>query len=97
MKEILTAAGALGSRGMIRVPAFHHQTKLGHQEARELLVKLLGELGDHTRKRRARACCSNHSTAKNATFCARCPMVPLSAAMSTIPASPSWASEHLTF
>jgi sugar phosphate isomerase/epimerase len=47
MKEILTAAGALGSTGMIMVPAFHNQTKLGHQESRELLVKLLPELGDH--------------------------------------------------
>jgi sugar phosphate isomerase/epimerase len=47
MKEILTAAGALGSTGLIMVPAFHNQTKLGHQEGRELLVKLLGELGDY--------------------------------------------------
>ena len=50
MKEILTAAGALGSTGMIIVPAFHNQTKLGHQEGRELLVKLLAELGDHAHK-----------------------------------------------
>jgi len=50
MKEILTAAGALGSTGMIMVPAFNNQTKLGHQEARELLVKLLAELGDHAHK-----------------------------------------------
>ena len=50
MKEILTAAGALGSTGMIMVPAFHNQTKLGHQEGRELLVKLLAELGDHAHK-----------------------------------------------
>jgi len=50
MKEILTAAGALGSTGMIMVPAFHNQTKLGHQESRELLVKLLAELGDHAHK-----------------------------------------------
>ena len=47
MKEILTAAGALGSVGMIIVPAFNNQTKLGHQEARELLVKLLPDLGEH--------------------------------------------------
>jgi sugar phosphate isomerase/epimerase len=47
MKEILTAAGALGSAGLIMVPAFHNQTKLGHQEGRELLVKLLAELGDY--------------------------------------------------
>jgi sugar phosphate isomerase/epimerase len=50
MKEILTAAGALGSTGMIMVPAFHNQTKLGHQEARELLVKLLPELGEHAHR-----------------------------------------------
>jgi sugar phosphate isomerase/epimerase len=50
MKEILTAAGALGSTGMIMVPAFHNQTKLGHQESRELLVKLLAELGEHAQK-----------------------------------------------
>ncbi len=47
MKEILTAAGALGSTGLIIVPAFNGQTKLGHQESRELLLKLLPELGDH--------------------------------------------------
>jgi len=50
MKEILTAAGALGSTGMIMVPAFHGQTKFGHQESRELLVKLLPELGEHAQK-----------------------------------------------
>lgn len=50
MKEILTAAGALGSTGMIMVPAFHGQTKLGDQEARELLLKLLPELGEHAHK-----------------------------------------------
>ena len=50
MKEILTAAGALGSTGMIMVPAFNNQTKLGHQESRELLIKLLAELGDHAQK-----------------------------------------------
>jgi sugar phosphate isomerase/epimerase len=50
MKEILTAAGALGSTGMIMVPAFNGQTKLGHQESRELLLKLLPELGGHAQK-----------------------------------------------
>ncbi|HOC58143.1 MAG TPA: sugar phosphate isomerase/epimerase family protein [Verrucomicrobiota bacterium] len=50
MKEILTAAGALKSTGMIMVPAFHNQTKLGHQESRELLVKLLATLGDHAQQ-----------------------------------------------
>jgi sugar phosphate isomerase/epimerase len=50
MKEILTAAGALGSTGMVMVPAFHGQTKLGCQESRELLLKLLPELGEHAQK-----------------------------------------------
>lgn len=47
IKTILTAAGALGSTGMIVVPAFNGQTKLDHWESRELLLKLLPELGDH--------------------------------------------------
>lgn len=50
IKEILTAAGALGAVGMIVAPAFHGQTKLGHVEGRELLVKLLPELGEHAQK-----------------------------------------------
>lgn len=51
MKEILTAAGALKSVGMIMVPAFNDQTKLGHKESRELLVnKQLPELGAHALK-----------------------------------------------
>lgn len=51
MKEILTAAGALGSTGMIMVPAFNGQTKLGCEESRDLLVKTqLPELGEHAHK-----------------------------------------------
>ncbi len=50
IKEILTAAGALGATGMIVVPAFNDQTKLGHKESRELLLKLLPELGEHAKK-----------------------------------------------
>jgi sugar phosphate isomerase/epimerase len=47
MKEILTAAGALGSTGLIIVPAFNNQTKLGNLEARPILIDLLKELGEH--------------------------------------------------
>ncbi len=47
MKEILTAAGELGSTGLIVVPAFHGQSSLRHQEARQILVDLLPEVGDH--------------------------------------------------
>ena len=50
LKEVLTAAGALGATGVIMVPARPNQTKLGHWEARELLVKSLPELGDHAQK-----------------------------------------------
>jgi sugar phosphate isomerase/epimerase len=50
MKEIMTAAGELGSTGLIIVPAFNGQTKLGHQESRAILLDLLAELGDHGQK-----------------------------------------------
>ena len=60
-KEILTAAGELGSTGLIIVPAFNRQPSLEHKKARELLTgfarwddvqrrregALLQELGDH--------------------------------------------------
>jgi sugar phosphate isomerase/epimerase len=54
MKEILTAAGAVGAVGLIIVPAFNGQTKLGHKESRDLLVELLPELGDHAQKNNTR-------------------------------------------
>jgi len=44
MKTILEAAGALGSTGLIFVPAFHSQVSLPHKESRELLVEELKEL-----------------------------------------------------
>ena len=47
MKDILSAAGALNSTGLIIVPAFNRQQSLPHQEARETLVELLSELGEH--------------------------------------------------
>lgn len=50
MKEILTAAGELGSTGLIFVPAFNGQTKLGHVEGRQILVDLLPELGEYAVK-----------------------------------------------
>ncbi len=45
-KEILAAAGAIGSTGLIMVPAFNKQTKLGHVEGRKILCDMLPELGD---------------------------------------------------
>ena len=47
IKEILTAAGELGSTGMIAVPAFNNQPSLPHKEARAVLVDLLKELAEH--------------------------------------------------
>ena len=44
MKVILTAAGELGSTGLIWVPAFNGQTKLNHIEGRKILLDLLPEL-----------------------------------------------------
>ncbi|HOW73536.1 MAG TPA: sugar phosphate isomerase/epimerase family protein [Phycisphaerae bacterium] len=64
MKEILTAAGELGSTGLIIVPAFNGQKSVPHKQAREMLTgftrwdrsndkartSLLGELGEHAAK-----------------------------------------------
>lgn len=51
IKEIVTAAGALGSVGVIMVPAFNGQTKLGNKEGREIMVKeVLPVLGEHAVK-----------------------------------------------
>jgi len=50
IKELLTCAGELGSTGVIIVPAFNGQTKLGHVEARKVLMDLLPEIGEHGAK-----------------------------------------------
>lgn len=50
MKEILTAAGELGSTGLIFVPAFNGQTKLDHVEGRKVLVDLMPDLAEHAAK-----------------------------------------------
>lgn len=50
MKEILTAAGELGSTGLIVVPAFNNQTRLNNKEGRKILLDLLPELGEHAVK-----------------------------------------------
>jgi sugar phosphate isomerase/epimerase len=46
MKEILPAAGAIGSTGLIVVPAFNGQSSLPFPEARKILVDLLKEVGE---------------------------------------------------
>lgn len=50
MKEILTAAGELGSTGLIVVPAFTSQKQLPPQEGSKVLKGLLAELGEHARE-----------------------------------------------
>lgn len=46
MKEILAAAGELGSTGLIFVPAFNGQTTLNHIDARKVLLDQLPELSE---------------------------------------------------
>ncbi len=46
-KRVLTAAGALGSTGVVYVPAFNGQTTLTNQEIRKILLDTLPEIGEH--------------------------------------------------
>ena len=46
LKQVLEAAGELGSTGVIYVPAFNGQTKLTNQEIREILLDKLPEIGE---------------------------------------------------
>jgi sugar phosphate isomerase/epimerase len=46
MKLILEAAGALGSTGLIFVPAFNAQASIPHKEARVLLIEEMKELAE---------------------------------------------------
>lgn len=50
MKEILSAAGELGSTGLIFVPAFNGQTQLNHVDGRKVLLEWLPEVADHAEK-----------------------------------------------
>lgn len=54
MKEILEAAGELGSTGLIFVPAFNGQTTLNHVEARKVILDQLPELADFAVKCKTR-------------------------------------------
>jgi sugar phosphate isomerase/epimerase len=54
MKVIIEAAGALGSTGLIFVPAFNNQKSLPDKEARELLIGQMKELGDFALKNNTR-------------------------------------------
>ncbi len=50
LKDALTAAGELGTTGVIYVPAFNGQTKLTNQEIRTLVVETLPAIGEHAVK-----------------------------------------------
>ncbi len=54
IKMLLEAAAALGSTGVIIVPAFNGQTKLGPIDGRKVLMELLVEIGEHGAKVGAR-------------------------------------------
>ena len=54
MKVIIEAAGALGSTGLIFVPAFNNQKSLPDKEARELLLGQMKELGDFALQHKTR-------------------------------------------
>lgn len=54
MKVIIEAAGALGSTGLIFVPAFNNQKSLPDKEARELLLGQMKELGDFALQNKTR-------------------------------------------
>ncbi len=50
LRGALTSAGELGAVGVIFVPAFNGQTKLGNREIRKVLVDTLPALGEHAEK-----------------------------------------------
>ena len=54
MKVILEAAGALGSTGLIFVPAFNSQSQAGWVSARFLLIDFLQEIASHAEKVKCR-------------------------------------------
>ncbi len=47
LKRVLTSAGAVGSTGVVYVPAFNGQTELTNQEIRKLLIDTLPDVGEH--------------------------------------------------
>jgi len=50
LKRAVISAGAVGSTGVILVPAFNGQTKLANQEIRKILVDTLPAIGEHAVK-----------------------------------------------
>jgi len=54
LKQVLTAAGELGTTGVIYVPAFNPETKLTNQEIRQVLLETLPAVGEHALKVKSR-------------------------------------------
>lgn len=54
LKEIIAAAGELGSTGVIFVPAFNNQKSLPDKEARALLIGQMHELGEYALQHKTR-------------------------------------------
>jgi sugar phosphate isomerase/epimerase len=50
IKEVLTSAGALHLTGVIGVPAFNGQTKLGNEEIRKILLDTMPVIGEFAAK-----------------------------------------------
>jgi sugar phosphate isomerase/epimerase len=50
LKQALASAGELGTTGVIYVPAFNGQTRLGNQEIRAILLDTLPQIGEHAVK-----------------------------------------------
>ena len=87
IKRALTSAGALGSTGVIYVPAFNGQTKLSNQEIRKIL---LDTLPAHRRARREGGHAADAGAAESQarrSSSARWPTPPRSPATARAPAS----------
>jgi sugar phosphate isomerase/epimerase len=50
MRDILSAAGDLGSTGLIVVPAFNHHEQLAPKEGRQVLIDMMRDVGDHAQE-----------------------------------------------
>src|ERR1035437_556674 len=86
LKEVLTAAGALGATGVIMVPARPNQPSSVTGRPASFSSKSCLSWAI-TPKKPASTFCSNRSTAGNAISCARWPTAPPFVAMLIIPAS----------
>jgi len=87
LKQLLTSAGALGSTGVIYVPAFNGGTKLGNQEIRKILVDTLPAVGEHAQKAGTRLILEPLNR-KESFFLRRWPTPPRSSATARAPGWP---------